>query len=133
MVYSARVIHLCTSTRYSVGKETPATPSAYVYTATQFPIKFFTPYRQKPLDTQPYICYTPYYTGGSIMCLFKVYTGYTRDVAEFLLVVAETGEIAEGISLNKLEKEGIPYIWLNAELVFDNLSIQNVSEELEGR
>ena len=63
------------------------------------------------------------------MCLFKVYTGYTREVAEYLLITAETWQIAEGIALNKLWKDGATYkLPLEVELVFEDLSIQNVAE-----
>jgi hypothetical protein len=62
------------------------------------------------------------------MCLFKVYTGYTRDIEEHLLVTAETRQYAEIVAHKEFERIGIIYkLPLNVELVFEDLTITNVS------
>ena len=58
----------------------------------------------------------------------RYYTGYTRDIAEHLLVTAETWQFAEVVAQQELDNKGFPYkLPLNVELVFDDLTITNVS------
>lgn len=66
------------------------------------------------------------------MNLYRVYTGYEGNSAIHYLVTAETPEFAEFIVIKKAGEDRVSIkIPMEVELIFDDLTITNISEVSE--
>lgn len=66
------------------------------------------------------------------MNLYRVYTGYEGNSAIHYLITAETPEFAEFVAYKKAAKDKVQFkLPMEVELVFDDLTITNVSEVSE--
>lgn len=66
------------------------------------------------------------------MNLYRVYTGYEGNSAVHYLVTAETPEFAELVAIKKATADEVSFkLPMEVELLFDDLSITNVSEVSE--